>query len=165
MIKLLLAVFAFLLIPQAQAQTSYSSAGYGRSNIAVGVGSSYHALLNNETSVTGLFNVSDMGAIQAHLLLAGSDPSIFSFAGHYKHTISGDLTDGFHVGGGVGFGTYAQNQNFFAINGIAGFHFGVAKRVLVHVDGGLSLVNSNSRTQIMIGGHSPMWGVSLLYAL
>jgi hypothetical protein len=165
MFKILLAAITLLMVPQVQAQYSSTGSGYAASTIAVGVGSSYHALLSNETSITGLFTVGSLGAIQAHLLVAGTDPAIFGVAGNYKHTISGDLNDGFHVGGGVGFGSYTQNQNFFALNGIAGFHFGVAKRVLVHVDAGLTLANSNSRSQLKIGGHSSLFGISLLYAL
>jgi hypothetical protein len=77
----------------------------------------------------------------------------------------GDIDEGFHVGGGVSFGTYVKDKNFFHVLGMGGFHFTVAHKIQIHADAGLTLASADSKTQLWIGGHSAILGLSLVYRL
>lgn len=139
------------------------------STMSLGVISSSHALRQSETGITGLYALNDLDMIQGAFALTSSDPANYSLSGSFKHSVIGDVAEGFHIGGGLGFGKYVNSANadktFVHVNGIVGFHFELAKRVLAHVDAGLTVANSDSKTQILIGGHSSLFGLSLLYRL
>jgi hypothetical protein len=141
---------------QAQAQTQ---------NSAFGLASDYHVVRTEETALTGIFFVGASGMVQPYFVVVSSDPTLFGMGGSYKHTVSGDSSDGLHVGGGMGFGTFAKDKNFVHFNGIAGFHFSIAKHILIHIDGGLTVGTADSKNQLYIGGHSSIFGLSALYRM
>lgn len=153
--------------PQATTTTStYSSPAYsGNRQVALGLVSSSHFLRNVETGFTGIYYLNDVGMIQGYLLLASTDPSIYGVGASYKHTVMGDMSEGFHVGGGLGFGSYTRDKTFTHINFVAGFHFPLATHLTVHIDTGLSMQIADSKTQMIISGGSAVYGLSLLYKL
>ena len=102
-------------------------------------------------------------------MLASSDPNTYGIAGSFKYTLTGSKYTGFHVGAGLGTGNHAEDKAFMRIAGIAGFHFKVAKRVLIHVDGGLTIINDDNtnndekNSQTVVAGHSENFGLSMMY--
>ena len=136
---------------------------------AVGLASDYHAVRSVDTALTALFALGETDDIQAYFIFANQDVNntgtTFGISAAYKHLVSGSDDGGFHLGAGLGFGTFPKDKSFVHVNGIAGFRFSVARQVLVHVDGGLSAGTADGKTEIMIGGNSLLFGLTLAYQL
>ncbi len=140
------------------------------STMAAGLASNSQLLYTSQTALTGLFSVGEKSSAQAFLIVSGSDPMTYGIGGLYKYTVSGTKRLGFHVGGGLGLGDYAEDRSFFRISGVAGFHFRVRKRILFHVDGGLTLSRDDAlvdggddSNQTTITGQSSIFGLSIMY--
>jgi len=145
-----------------------SSRGSSRSSssIALGLASNSQLLARSETALTGLFSVTRKGAIQGFFMSPSSDPNTYSIGALYKHVVSGSTKRGFHVGGGLGIGDYADDLSFFHIMANAGFRFTIQKRIQIHVDGGLTITDDDpDDSQTEITGNSAVFGLSLLYIL
>jgi hypothetical protein len=138
-------------------------------NPAVGLASDFHAVRTTDTALTALFGVNDQDLIQGYFVFANSDAAntgtSFGIAGTYKHLISGSDDGGFHIGGGLGMGSFPKDKSFVHINGVIGFRFVIAKYVTAHVDGGLSIGSADSKTEFLIGGNSALFGLTLAYQL
>jgi hypothetical protein len=138
-------------------------------DIAVGLASDYHAVRTTDTALTGLFLVSDDGLIQGYFVYENSEVNntgtTYGFALNYKHLIAGTGENGFHVGAGIGVGSFPRDKSFMHINGLVGFRYSPASQVYLHVDGGISVGSADSKTEVMIGGNSALFGITLAYLL
>jgi len=155
-------------------KSSYSyrrSKSSGGSKFGFGIASNSHLLRTSDTALSGLFLFGGKSAVQVFLVMQNSDPSEYGFAGAFKYTLIGKQKLGFHLGGAVGFGSYStgggknrKDNSFVRFGFLAGLHFTVANRVIIAADSGLTIANDgDDDSQVYIGGHSDLWGVSLIY--
>ncbi len=132
-------------------------------NAAVGLASDFHATRSNDTAITGIWSLNNGQFVQGYFMVESNGTTTFSAVGAaYKYTISGDEAEGLHVGGGLGIGG-SDGNNFTHINGIVGFHFGVARQISIHIDGGISVGSANSKSETYFNGNSPLFGLSAVY--
>ena len=157
---------AFAQLPSEQ-RKKWSSRD---SSTAVGIASNSQLLYHTETSITALFDIGKKAGIQAFLVVPSSDPMTYGLGAQYKYTISGGKSLGFHVGGGLGIGDFAKDRSFLRIMGVAGLHFKIRKRILIHADTGLTLTRDDDPTggdedsnQTTITGNSILYGLSIMY--
>ncbi|MDZ4661850.1 MAG: hypothetical protein SGJ18_09565 [Pseudomonadota bacterium] len=137
---------------------------------ALGYSSNAAALFYDSPGLTGLFPIGDNGAIQAYFALYDSDPNTYGIGAIYKYTISGNQSSGFHVGGGLGLGTWSKDKSYMHIIGDAGIHFSIKKHVLVHIDGGLLIKsdeqaanNAPKDSGMVLAGFSEHIGLAIMY--
>lgn len=153
--------------------SSDSDSSSGDYTFGVGYASNAAALYSDRPGITGIFAIGNDGAIQAFFAMYDSDPNTYGMGAIYKHNIGGSRTSGFHVGGGLGLGTFAevagQKKSYFHIIGNAGIHFAIKKQIIIHIDGGL-IMKSNDQTGstekdsgMVIAGFSDLLGISLIY--
>lgn len=163
--------FAFAEDDDYSSNYSSSSSYSSRSgDFGVGLASASRLLVTSETALTGIFELNRKSFLQGYFVLTSSDPNVYGLGATYKHTISGDNETGFHIGGGIGLGQWAEDRSFFRINGLAGVHFTVSKKVAIHMDGGITITQDetaggNESSQFLIGGSSSLFGLSLVYML
>ncbi len=160
-ILVMLVVGAFAVVPAHAAKS-------GKTNIAVGIAADTNVTLGLVPSLTALFTVSEKTILQTYAQVVSTTPGFnFGLGANLKLTVAGDQDTGFHVGGGAGFGTTggAAETFFVNINGIMGLHFHWAKRVVVHIDGGLSLNLTPAPVSFTLGGNSITWGATIAYEL
>lgn len=163
----LLTVLSILLLAFNVSAASKRRSG-GKSKMAFGFAHNAALLgLSGDTAFTGTFGLSKKAMVQAYFITMSSDPMTYSIGGAYKYTLKGNNEKGLHVGGGLGLGTLGTDQSFSNFGGLVGFHFTVAKKVRVHLDGGITIKNppGGGDSQFVIGGHSALFGLSLLYKL
>lgn len=153
-------------------QTSYaseSSYSGGGSNWAFGFASAYNVLRTNNTAFTGMYSWNDKMAVQGYFInYKDSTNEGNGFGGIFKYTFSGNQQVGVHAGGGLSFGKYTSNFNFMHIIGDFGFHFTVHRSVMIHVDGGLTILNDDTAggskdSGTYISGGSSLFGISMMY--
>ncbi|MEQ1877304.1 MAG: hypothetical protein ABL958_11715 [Bdellovibrionia bacterium] len=158
-----MALLAFFILSTA-AQSALADG-----NIAVGLASDYHAVRSVNPALTGMFLVSDEGIIQTYFIYenqeVNSTGSSYGIALNYKHLISGSGEGGFHIGGGIGIGSFPKDKTFMHVNALGGFRWSPASRVYLHIDGGATFGQADSKSEVMIGGNSFLMGLSLVYLL
>ncbi len=150
--------------------SSSSDSDSNETGIAAGYSSNAAVLYHDTPGLTALFPIGDAGAIQAYFALYDSDPNTYGLGAIYKHTISGNQSTGFHVGGGLGLGTWMQDRSYMHIIGNAGIHFSVKRHVMVHIDGGLIIKNdeqagntTDKDSGMVMSGFSDHLGLAMMY--
>lgn len=178
--KLLLIATICLISANVMAQGKYSygskttsssdsDSSSGDMGFAVGYSSNSAVLYSDRPGFTGLFPIGDSGAVQAYFALYDSDPNTYGIGAIYKHTISGNQSNGFHVGGGLGLGTWMQDKSYMHIIGNAGMHFSLKKQIHVHIDGGLTIKsdeqagNTTKDSGMVMAGFSDHIGLAIMY--
>ena len=147
----------------------YSSSSSRRTKYALGLASNEKLLITNGTALSALFTINRKSAIQAYFAYLSQDDSLYSIGASYKYTISGSSDNGFHIGGGLAIGNYQKDLSFTRISLMAGIHFKIKKKISMHLDSGLTLTNDNKTnpnddgSDMSIGGHSDLFGISFLY--
>ncbi|OQW47921.1 MAG: hypothetical protein A4S09_14075 [Proteobacteria bacterium SG_bin7] len=154
-------------------QTTYASessyGGGGGSSWALGFASVENLFRTNKTAFTGLYSWNEKMAVQAYFISykdSGSEGN--GFGGIFKYTFLGNQSVGLHGGGGLSFGKYSASLSFTHIIGDFGFHFTVHRSIVIHVDGGLTILNDdtaggNKDSGTYISGGSSLFGMSMMY--
>lgn len=162
-------VFAQSSYPYKSSSSS-SDSDSSDMGFAFGYASNAAALYHNEPGLTGMFPVGDKGAVQIFFALYDSDPNTYGLAGIYKYTLSGNQSSGFHVGGGLGIGSWMEDRSYMHIIGDAGFHFTLKKQVVLHIDGGLLIKSDEAPAAtapkdsgMVLAGFSEHLGIALMY--
>ena len=151
-------------------QTSDSDGGSGK--FSAGLASNEDLLYTSATALTGAYALNRKSIVQGYFIMPSTDPSTYGIGGAFKYATSGHRKLGFHVGGGLGIGKWNEGKSFMRIVGIVGFHFPIHKRVVMHIDAGLTIRNddkggstSDKDSNMSIKGNSELFGISLLYTL
>lgn len=148
--------------------TSRTTVG-GASRVYLGLGVDTAFGLNSITvpSLTAIF-AGERGALQVYLGLAAISPFEIGAGANYKFSVVGDSVKGFHLGGGVGFGTNSTQVFYVNIAPLMGIHFEIVDRVLFNFDAGLIfrlLTQGTPTAALSVGGTSGLLGMSVLFLL
>jgi hypothetical protein len=125
-------------------------------------------------SVTGILHFTPLDAVQILASIPTTQGGFtFGLGGLYKRTLIGNEACGFHVGGGIAFGTYVGNFAM-TIPAIAGFHYQLSgTEISFHFDGGAAFglvsvsgvngIGGTTVTNFAIGPNSGLLGASVVY--
>lgn len=152
-------------------ETSYSneSSYGGGSQWAVGFASAYNVVRTNLPTITGMYSWNEKMGVQAYFISYKDSTSEGNgFGGIFKYTFAGNQMAGVHGGGGLSFGKYTTSFSFTHILANFGFHFTIHRQVVMHVDGGLTILNDdttggNKDSGTYIAGGSNFMGISMMY--
>jgi len=134
--------------------------------ISAGLTSNELFLHTGATALTGLFPKTATMDLQVDFVIPQTDPFLWGLSGELKNTIHGSRDLGFHLGGGLGVGQFAEDRLFLRVGALAGFHWAFLTRLAVHVDGGLTFAYDDAdeaENQLHLTGHSSHFGISLFY--
>ncbi len=148
---------------------SYGGSGGGGSGWSLGFASVENIFRTAKTAFTGMYSWNEKMAVQGYFISykdSGSEGN--GFGGVFKYTFLGNQSVGLHGGGGLSFGKYGANYSFTHIIGDFGFHFTVHRSIVIHVDGGIVVLNDdtaggNKDTGNYISGGSSLFGISMMY--
>ena len=117
---------------------------FSAENAKCGLGFATFSFVGSTTTALSAWkNWNNKDSSQAFLAVGDTSPFSFGIGGAFRHTISGNETNGFHIGAGVNLSTY-HNTNvdnsklYFNITPLGGFHFEIPNlsHILLSLDGG-----------------------------
>ncbi len=119
--------------------------------------------------LTAIFLLSEKSALQAYLGMPTINPFLIGAGFNYRYTLVGDSLKGFHIGAGLGLGAMNSAARTFYVNvqPLFGIHFEIIERVMLVFNSGLNfqVTTQAGALELVLGGNSPLMGVSLAFGL